>query len=101
MPLKSYIETHLKNVCSVYGKKCGVYFVNMATAFRRLPTTSEVYRLMFEGVSRRRRRRRRKRLRSFLKLICRTINENAGHKLLSRTTCKHDLAILMNCPPKQ
>jgi hypothetical protein len=27
----------------------------MAMAFGRLPTTSEVYRLMFEGVSRRRR----------------------------------------------
>jgi heme oxygenase len=30
------------------------YFVDMAMAFRRLQTASEVYRLMFEGVSRRR-----------------------------------------------
>jgi hypothetical protein len=37
----------------VYLKK--VYFINMTRAFRRLPTTSEVYRLIFEGVSRRRR----------------------------------------------
>jgi hypothetical protein len=54
IPLKSYIATHLKTSSVCIWKKCGVYFVNMATAFGRLPITSEVYRLMFKGVSRRR-----------------------------------------------
>jgi hypothetical protein len=43
---------------SLYMEELWCLFVNVATAFRQLPTTSEVHRLMLEGGNRRRRRKK-------------------------------------------